>query len=449
MRKNCNEEVSEVLLSSKSKRSSSVDSSQMHLPDSDVDERMTLDGMHSQHQITKPYHNKPSSNFFMAREWKLSSLQQKILVVYSIIITILCLVNIYQVYFRILRFDPTITSLNTISTNLKTNKQFNLDLKYLDQLLQTEKKYQELIEHPIIGIPVQEVYVDRYGLIPSTPYIAASYVSFLQSAGAQVLVIPLNKSKSFYDKLYSSIHGLLLPGGMDEKENFSFTKLANFYIEKAEKDVDFNRTRFPIFGICLGFQRLALHQLQKTHPNYTFDDAFEKCKVNDQLLRINFQIVNPTTQTKLFSQSPTHIVQLLKSANLTSNYHNYCLTNKKFQSEKILNNFYKNIGTSSKNNDDKIENQFVAIIESKNYPFYGVQFHPEKASYEFNKRKKGLSHSAGAIELQNQMAQFFVNQARKTGRRESLNEFRKYLIKNFPINHTDPDRSIFNSVYFF
>jgi anthranilate/para-aminobenzoate synthase component II len=51
--------------------------------------------------------------------------------------------------------------------------------------------------------------------------------------------------------------------------------------------------------------------------------------------------------------------------------------------------------------------QFVSSIESPNYPFYAVMFHPEKVLAMMH-NIKGLNHSWMSIELNRYFADFFV-----------------------------------------
>ncbi|ELV09850.1 Gamma-glutamyl hydrolase [Tupaia chinensis] len=44
-------------------------------------------------------------------------------------------------------------------------------------------------------------------------YIAASYVKYLESAGARVVPVRLDLKRSEYEKLFKSINGILFPGG--------------------------------------------------------------------------------------------------------------------------------------------------------------------------------------------------------------------------------------------
>jgi gamma-glutamyl hydrolase len=52
--------------------------------------------------------------------------------------------------------------------------------------------------------------------------------------------------------------------------------------------------------------------------------------------------------------------------------------------------------------------EFISSFEHKKYPFYGVQFHPEKNAFEWN--IASIPHSAEAILAEQFFGNFFVNE---------------------------------------
>jgi len=55
-----------------------------------------------------------------------------------------------------------------------------------------------------------------------------------------------------------------------------------------------------------------------------------------------------------------------------------------------------------------MENVFVAAYK---YPIYGVQWHPEKNSFEW-KNSSGIPHSSSAIRAAHYIADFFINEGK-------------------------------------
>ena len=73
----------------------------------------------------------------------------------------------------------------------------------------------EINYRPIIGILAQELssslepwYGDNY-----TSYIGAAYVKYIEQAGARVVPVLINQTDEYYDTIFKSTNGLLIPGG--------------------------------------------------------------------------------------------------------------------------------------------------------------------------------------------------------------------------------------------
>ena len=110
-----------------------------------------------------------------------------------------------------------------------------------------------------------------------------------------------------------------------------------------------------------------------------------------------------------------------------------------------IDNIWRVIST----NKDFNNFEFISSIEHKNYPFYGVQFHPEKNLYEWI-RNKNISHSQNAIKASQYFAQFFVNEARKSHHKfkDSKTED-QHVIYNFPLTFTGLVGSSYEQCYLF
>jgi anthranilate/para-aminobenzoate synthase component II len=52
--------------------------------------------------------------------------------------------------------------------------------------------------------------------------------------------------------------------------------------------------------------------------------------------------------------------------------------------------------------------EFISSFEHKKYPFYGVQFHPEKNAFEW--KIESIPHSADAILVEQFYGNFLVNE---------------------------------------
>lgn len=83
------------------------------------------------------------------------------------------------------------------------------------------------------------------------------------------------------------------------------------------------------------------------------------------------------------------------------------------------------------------------------YPFYGVQFHPEKNIYEWI-INRNISHTSNAIKAAQYFATFFVDEARKSFNTfGSVDEENSVLIYNFQTNFTALVKSAYEECYLF
>ena len=78
----------------------------------------------------------------------------------------------------------------------------------------------------------------------------------------------------------------------------------------------------------------------------------------------------------------------------------------------------------------------LLFFSAYEYPIYGTQWHPEKTNFEYNTNEK-IPHSFTAIQASQYMANFFVNEARKSDHafKDAQTE-KKYLIYNYTPEHT-------------
>lgn len=129
---------------------------------------------------------------------------------------------------------------------------------------------------------------------------------------------------------------------------------------------------------------------------------------------------------------------------MTYNFHRYCFSVEKLKEVDFCNK-WRIISTNRDVNNFK----FVSSIESKIYPFYGVQFHPEKNSFEF-KVDHGISHTTNAVKVTQYFSNFFVSECRKNN--QSFKDWEiehKYLIYNYNPVFTALKNSTYQQLYMF
>lgn len=266
---------------------------------------------------------------------------------------------------------------------------------------------------PVIGVLTQVLrdykrFTDKHSL-----HIASSYVKWIESAGAQVMPILLNEDDDYYERVFRQTNGLLFPGG----DNLLDPNRATPMMEAAKKlyklavEANDRGDFYPIWGTCLGHELLTVLSSGK--------NELDSCQSLDMTSRVEF--VEPEERGKLFKVNrnanlpalndldyPKMIMNTLKSSNVTYNYHRKCVTEATLKRANLL-DFYTPLAYSYDINNLK----YISIFEAKKYPFFGVQFHPEKPAFEFTSGHGHLNvpHGREAIEVSRYFADFFVRQA--------------------------------------
>ncbi|KAL4635213.1 gamma-glutamyl hydrolase-like [Arapaima gigas] len=292
-------------------------------------------------------------------------------------------------------------------------------------------------DEPIIGVLAQEL---RSASSPGTSYIAASYIKFLESAGARVVPVKINQTQEEYESLFSSINGILFPGGGANLISSGYAKAAKILYDlalKANSQGDY----FPLWGTCLGFEELT----------YLTSGKLLLSKTNTTEVALPLIFASGSRESKMFRHFPKDVLDSLASEPITENSHKWSLTVESFNNNEELRNFYKILTTNS---DGKTE--FVSTMEgdlacstAKDFPIYASQWHPEKNPFEWT--KPYIPHTPSAIKMTFYVANFFVNEARKNFHRfPSDKEKTDSLIYNYKLVYTGkkPDAT-FEQMYIF
>lgn len=254
--------------------------------------------------------------------------------------------------------------------------------------------YERGSKRPIIGIIMQECYGNMTKL--GRFYIAASYVKFIESAGARVVPIRPDLNDAQYETLFRSINGVLLPGGGANLTHSGYSRVAKIFFTKALESFD-NGDYFPVWGTCLGFEELSVL--------VSNDNLLTLTNTSSVKLPLNF--TRDSKQSRMFRNLPEELLNSLASENLTANFHKWSLSVKNFTENEKLKKFFNILTT---NTDGKTE--FISSMEGYKYPVYAVQWHPEKAPFEW-KKLRGISHAPNAMKTSFYLAKFFISEALK------------------------------------
>lgn len=298
-------------------------------------------------------------------------------------------------------------------------------------LLIAAARIQQLHDRPIIGVLAQENLPDDQ-FAQGSSYILASYIKYLESAGARVIPIRINRTEEEYIKIFNSINGLLLPGGEVDIQTSQFSRAARIFYNLALKANDAG-DYFPIWGTCQGFQQLSVLTARKNLLTLT--------KTKAVALPL---ILTPAAQSsRLFRNFPKDVLQSLANENITSNFHRWSLSMQNYTRNAKLKRFYKVLSTNSDG-----EKEFISTMEAYRYPFYAVQWHPEKSSFEWI-RKPGMVHTASAVRASFYTGSFFVSEAKKNQHSFSNPaEEDRALIYNFSPVYRGSNATFVQSYYF-
>eukprot|EP00826_Nyctotherus_ovalis_P065727 TRINITY_DN9668_c0_g6_i1.p1 TRINITY_DN9668_c0_g6~~TRINITY_DN9668_c0_g6_i1.p1 ORF type:complete len:331 (-),score=75.06 TRINITY_DN9668_c0_g6_i1:95-1087(-) len=252
-------------------------------------------------------------------------------------------------------------------------------------------------------------------------FIDGSYVNFLEAGGAKVAYIDYTASEHELRKLFKKLDGMLIPGGGasfgSHRHPSPFARAAKLMLQLSMEEYD-NGGYFPIWGTCLGFE-LLLHIVSERPILST------KCNCKHYSTFLEF--TNEGKFSKLFANYTAEQMYKLGTKSYTYNNHQaYVSAHKFYENEKLSN--YFNILAMSKSKDGKMS--YIAAIEAKKYPVYGVQFHPEKNAYKFSPLHV-IDHSRESIELTQVMSTFFVEECRKSNHSfDDIEEEAKHVVYN-------------------
>eukprot|EP00245_Coleochaete_scutata_P002261 TRINITY_DN12973_c0_g1_i1.p1 TRINITY_DN12973_c0_g1~~TRINITY_DN12973_c0_g1_i1.p1 ORF type:complete len:391 (-),score=83.06 TRINITY_DN12973_c0_g1_i1:702-1874(-) len=283
-------------------------------------------------------------------------------------------------------------------------------------------------ETPLIGIlsqpgdgedhEVHKAGVEKFNEEGRVSYIAASYVKFVEMGGGRVVPIIYNEPEEEIERKFRAINGLIFPGGgakVDAPNNFTLTAKKLF---KMALDANDNGDYFPVHGTCLGFELLNIF----VSKDY---DILESFTAEGKPAPLDF-VSHVAKNRAWFRWMGDDLVEKLERRNLAMENHERGLSPEKMESNSLLSNFFRILTTTP----DQYGKVYVSSVEGREYPVYGTQWHPEKNAFEFGMPR--IPHSADAVKVAQAVANFFINEARKSRHRSvSREQLMDDLIYNY------------------
>ncbi len=185
-------------------------------------------------------------------------------------------------------------------------------------------------------------------------------------SGAQVVpVFSYTKDKAYFDNLLPQLNGILFPGGADIINiNNIWTKNAD-YILKYAIEQNRNGTVFPVWGTCRGWELLAY--LTSGYDSNVLSPVKNETNIKN--------IISISEPTYLFSELSQKLKTSLESgAGILFFDHKCAVSTAYYESNEIFKNFWNITSTTTSSYSET----FISGAESKEFPIYAVQFHPEK-----------------------------------------------------------------------
>nr|KAJ0197480.1 hypothetical protein LSAT_V11C700382170 [Lactuca sativa] len=295
---------------------------------------------------------------------------------------------------------------------------------------------------PIIGILSHpgDGASGRLNNATNASYIAASYVKFVESAGARVIPLIYNEPSEVLQSITCSIalQKLNLVNGVIFTGGWAKTGLYLDVVDRIFKQVlkkNDAGDHFPLLAICLGFELLTMIVSKN-------NDILEGFSASDQASTLQF-IKNINVEGTLFQRFPPELLAKMSTECLVMQNHKFGISPETFQGNMELCSFFKILTTSVDENNEV----YVSTVQSKSYPVTAVQWHPEKNAFEW-----GLSmipHSDDAVQVTQHAANFFVSEARKSYNRPPTKEVLDNLIYNFSPTYCGYAGKGYDEVYIF
>lgn len=247
----------------------------------------------------------------------------------------------------------------------------------------------------------------------------ASFVRFLEGAGARIVPLVPNMSEDETMARLKKLNGVFLPGGDGDYEDY-----AHFLYDKVLEMND-QGTYIPMWGTCMGYEQIANFTAKNGDPN-------EHYYLTHTSLPLKF--VRDPRDTKVFG-SLSDQAYLFENHNYTYNGHNWGINPERFETDPGLKEFFHVTAISYLPEPDG--RPFVAAIEGKRYPLFGTLFHPEMASQLFIDNY-GANHEWLSIKLNRHFSDQFVYFARhSTNDYGDFKQVQRDIIENAPSILTD------------
>lgn len=269
-------------------------------------------------------------------------------------------------------------------------------------------------EVPLVMILMHDGPANAAIQVPNPPafytYVGWSYVEWISQTGAMPVLVPYDIPLERLAVTLNEVQAVLIPGGASPLSSntgtdTTYMRAVKYIIQHAKKSLDNGGTNFPVFGINEGMHAIVAATLGTNMISAGYTDI-----AVDHPIKIEGGVLE---HTKLFNSIEKSNLQYVSSEGMMYFKHSAGIDIEKNPENKdMIEKEYYIVGTS---NSGKEHNgtRFVSMIEHKQYPFFGTQFHPEKSQFERGREYRFLDRSLKTIEFASDLASAFVEIASK------------------------------------
>lgn len=263
---------------------------------------------------------------------------------------------------------------------------------------------------PLIGIlAVPETGIDK----TSKNYVVnANYVRWLEASGLETIALLPWEDELSQLNILEKINGVLIQGeDVNFDHNSPYYKSVKLMVDKIRLFKNTKKFNIPLLGIGSGFQILQniLAEVDVVTSHFHVNSKSSLIFFKDEII-----------DTRMFQNVDDNFLDILKNHKVIYQNHNLAVGVHKYSEKNKLKDY---MYITSTDKDDKGEFYVCTAEGVSGYPFYGLQFHPEKIS--FNKNFNfNVPDSLESVIVSQYFANFLLKKALENS--NTLEDYRNY-----------------------